>query len=222
MKLQQNSVGEFYLCTITRFSLEKPVVFSLTCGSLNHWESQCWEEREKFVRGQGPVGNMHCEVGCVQGQILTLPLIFSCMNWDTSLFFSEPHLTVCASWTFWIIWNNTGKIDKYTAGSLKIFMEPEYKHTISHAWYSENVQSPLIWLSAHTDQSTQVMFFPDSGACGVPDRQGGMLPYLFFLLPETSEQAGTLLMHPRGHRGQAQLDVRAGCCGELFSTPSLR
>lgn len=66
------------------------------------------------------------------------------------------------------------------------------------------------------------MFFPDSGACGVPDRQGGMLPYLFFLLPETPEQAGTLLMHPRGHRGQAQLDVRAGCCGELFSTPSLR
>lgn len=31
------------------------------------------------------------------------PLIISCVNWDKSLFFSELHPTVSASWTFWII-----------------------------------------------------------------------------------------------------------------------
>lgn len=49
-----------------------------------------------------------------------------------------------------------------------------------------------------------------------------MQPYLFFLLPVMPQEAGTLLMHPQVTRGQAQMDVRAGCWGELFSTPSLR
>lgn len=80
------------------------------------------------------------------------------------------------------------------------------------------------WLRACAQQSTQLSFLPDSEVRGVSDSQAGF-PAAFFIRPapcDVTDQPskGKPCGAFSGSRGQARMGGRAGCCGELFSTPS--
>lgn len=175
----------------------------------NVWESEpprepaSRRESEKFPTGQGPLDNrrpLRREVG--QGQSLSLSLMISCVNWDKSLFFSEPHITVSASWASWIIRDNIGKMAKHTAGSQKMLIKSECKHTISHS--TGGHLKPSDWSGRqHTHISPARLHSSPAlrPAESLTARAVIMLSCLFFLLPTTPQQTGILLVHPQGHQG---------------------
>lgn len=113
----KGAMGEVQLCTVTRLPIEKLVAFDLTWGSPTRRDSQDLEERDKVPGSQGPLDNRgSVRQDVFKGKTGLCPLV-SCMNSDKSLSFSEPLLTVSASWTLWIIGGNTGKPARHTASS---------------------------------------------------------------------------------------------------------
>lgn len=81
------------------------------------------------------------------------------------------------------------------------------------------VYNEHLWVAASTSQSVHLTW-----AWVVPDNHSRfMLPvHSFCSTDTTTQQVGTLLVVLWVTRGQSQMDAGAGCCGELFSTPSVR
>lgn len=83
-----------------------------------------------------------------------------------------------------------------------MFIKPEYKHTINLTLYSAGAQKLL--------NSATIRPHGSGAGVSLTAREGVPAACVSFLIPE----AGTLLVPPGVTGGQAQMDVRAGCCGE--------
>lgn len=159
-----------------------------------------------------------CQRGRVQGQILTLRLM-SCVNWDKSLCFSEPHLTVSASWTFWIMRDNTGETAKYKASSLQMHMESEYSTPSVTPGTVRTAD-----LSGHQPTGWATRMRPPLAPGPVESltaRAVLMLPYFFSCSRDTTASRNPADAS-RGHQGTGPDGCQSRLPCELFSTPSLR